>query len=294
MIDAVHAFADQAAPAARLAGALGVERREIGLHLFPDGETLPQAAEATGTSVLYCSLHQPNTRLVPLLLAADALRRRGAEKLVLCAPYLCYLRQDTIFQPGESLSRDVIAGLLSPAFDAIVTAEPHLHRTTDLSAVFGGRPVAVVEAAEALCDAYGRPEGPLTVVGPDVESTPWARRVGERLGAPAIAFAKRRLGDRSVVLELAEPGRVAGRPVLVIDDICASGGTLLAAVETLRGLGAGPIDAAIVHALYPPETTAALRAAGVRHLIATDSCPHETSVAELAPWLARALRTLEP
>jgi len=52
------------------------------------------------------------SKLSSALLAADAWRRSGAERLVLVAPYLCYMRQDRVFHPGEPLSRDVICGLL--------------------------------------------------------------------------------------------------------------------------------------------------------------------------------------
>ena len=39
--------------------------------------------------------------------------------LTLVAPYLCYLRQDTVFAPGQPLSRDVVCGLLGRACGVI-------------------------------------------------------------------------------------------------------------------------------------------------------------------------------
>ena len=67
----------------------------------------------------------------------DILRTlESGNRLVLVAPYLCYMRQDKVFRPGEPLSRDVMAGWLRKAFDRVITVDPHLHRTHDLAALF--------------------------------------------------------------------------------------------------------------------------------------------------------------
>ena len=53
-------------------------------------------------------LDRPNDKLIALLFAAEALRREGAKRLVLVAPYLCYMRQDAAFQEGEAISQKVV------------------------------------------------------------------------------------------------------------------------------------------------------------------------------------------
>jgi ribose-phosphate pyrophosphokinase len=166
---AVYAFGDDEAPAARLAAALGVPTWPIGLHTLPDGESLPFAPLAAATALLYRALDRPDGKLMPLLLAADALRRAGAGRVVLVAPYMPYLRQDAVFAPGQPLSRDVLGGVLGAAFDRVVTVEPHLHRTADLTPVFQGTPVASLSAAELLAQRIGRRGAPV-IVGPAAES----------------------------------------------------------------------------------------------------------------------------
>ena len=71
-------------------------------------------------------------KLVALLLAVEALRRNGAKRLVLVAPYLCYMRQDIAFQPGEAISQKAIGGLLAGLVDRVITVDAHLHRTPDI------------------------------------------------------------------------------------------------------------------------------------------------------------------
>ena len=283
-----HAFAEEAAPARALADALGLPLGLVDVHAFPDGEVLPTVPAGARTVIAYRSLHRPNDKLVPLMLAADAWRRSGVERLVLAAPYLCYLRQDAVFAPGQPLSRDVIAGLLGPRFDRLVTVEAHLHRTHDLAAAFD-TPAQSLSAAGPLAAALAG-DGPAPfLVGPDVESGPWVAAIADRLGAGSLVFTKERLGDRSVRLQAEGLERVQGRRVVVVDDVCSSGGTLLAVARRLTEAGAAAIEVAVVHALFDAATEQALRDAGVRRIISTDSIPHPTNAVPLAPLLAQAL-----
>lgn len=287
---ALHAFADETAPAGRLAKALGLARAAtIAVHHFPDGEALPLTPQAADTVILYRSLDRPDGKLMPLLLAADALRRAGARRLVLVAPYLPYLRQDTVFAPGEPVSRDVIGRLLGGAFDRIVTVEPHLHRTHDLPAVFGV-PVTSLSAAEPLARALGGIGADTVLVGPDVESGPWVAALAARYGAAWWTLDKTRQGDCDVAISAHALPDLRGRRVVLADDICSSGATLMAAARTLAAAGPARLEAAVAHALCGQAVVAGLLGAGIARMVATDSCAGALGVAPLADVLAEALR----
>lgn len=284
----LHAFEDEAAPAGRLAAALGIACGQVDVHRFPDGETLPTVPATASTVLVYRSLDRPNPKLVPLLLACDAWRRAGARRLVLVAPYLSYLRQDAVFAPGQSLSRDVLGALLGPRFDRIVTVDPHLHRTPDLSASWS-TPVTVLSAAPILAAALPDLAAPV-VVGPDEEANAWASALARALGAPHITLRKQRRGDRDVRLTLPDGLAIDGRPVVAADDVCSTGVTLERAILRLREAGAASVDLAITHALFDEEALARLRRAGARRIVSSDSCRHSTNAAPLAGLLAEALR----
>ena len=134
--------------AADLAARLGVPVHEIDVHAFPDGEIRVTVGPASATTIIYASLDRPNDKLVALLFAAEALRRGGANRLVLVAPYLCYKRQDAAFNEGEAISQKVIGLLLARHFDRVVTVDAHLHRTPHIAEVFPGRAVASLGAVE--------------------------------------------------------------------------------------------------------------------------------------------------
>lgn len=285
----VHGFAGEAAEVGRLAEALGLATGVIGLHRFPDGESLPTVPRAARSVILYRSLHHPDDRLIPLLLAADAYRRAGVERLVLVAPYLCYLRQDAVFRRGQPLSRDVIGHLLGDAFDRVVTVQAHLHRTPDLGAALGTAADNLSVAADLAALFASGPERPL-VVGPDVESRPWVEAAAARLGADWTTFDKVRHGDEDVRLTLGATVVVKDRRVLLMDDVCSTGGTLAGAITRLVQAGATAVDVAVAHALFDADVEARLRQAGARRIVSSDSVPHPTNALPLAGALAAALR----
>jgi ribose-phosphate pyrophosphokinase len=285
---ALYAFGDDSTPAARLAGRLGASLQTVALRTLPDGESLPAVPDGAATALLYRSLDRPDGKLMPLLLAADALRRAGARRVVLVAPYMPYLRQDAVFLPGQPLSRDVIGALLGRAFERVVTVEPHLHRTADLTPVFAGTPVTALSAAGLLAQHIGRLSAPV-IVGPDAESEPWVRRIAEDLDAPHLVAHKVRRGDRKVEVAFEDARLVAGRRAVIVDDICSTGATLRAATRKLRAAGAGSIEIVVVHALSGPAVGATLRRVGAASVTSTDSCGNRPNAISLAPLLAAAL-----
>ena len=282
------AFLDDRVPAGRLARQLGVSLRPVELHRFADGESLPLVPTGARRVVIYRSLHEPDAKLIPLLLAADAWRRSGADHLTLVAPYLCYLRQDKVFRAGEPLSRDVVAPLLGAAFDRIVTVDPHLHRTRNLSEVFGAD-VAVGGAGPCLAQAIGKPGDGWIVVGPDGESHPWAASIAEALHAPFLVLSKHRKGEHSVRLTDSGLAQVRGRRVVIADDICSGGATMEAAIPRLLAAGAATVDIAVTHALFDRNTERRLHAAGAGRILFTDSCRTSGAATPLAPLLAQFL-----
>jgi len=281
-----------AGAARRLADRLGVACRDIAVHRFPDEELRVTVAAAAATTIVFASLDKPNDKLLALLFASEALRRGGAKRLVLVAPYLCYMRQDTAFHEGEAISQKVIGRLLAGAVDRVVTVDAHLHRTKNIDDVFPGIEADDLSAMPAIAQVLQTSSfDPATVVvGPDEESRVWVSDLAGRLGTQHAVARKTRRSDRSAEISFAQPGMFAGRPVLVVDDIVSSGGTLIACAQALRAAGASTIDAIVTHALFAPELVGKLFEAGIRSVKSTDSVPHPSNAIALDRILAEALR----
>lgn len=277
--------------ATRLAARLGVPFHEIAIHPFPDGEMRVTVGAAASTTMIYTSLDRPNDKLIALMFAAEALRRGGAKRLVLVAPYLCYMRQDAAFHEGEAISQKVIGALLSRYLDRIITVDAHLHRTPDIRAVFLGIESDNLSAMPAISDAL-RKGGldPATVVaGPDAESRPWVSDLAGRLGLSHTVAQKTRRGDRSVAIAFQDPACIAGRPALIVDDIVSSGGTMIACAKALTAAGATTIDAVVTHALFPEQLGRDMIASGIRSIRSSHSVPHSTNAIVLDDLFVDAL-----
>jgi ribose-phosphate pyrophosphokinase len=276
----------------QLAERLGVTGHEIALHRFPDGELRVTVGPAAPTTIICCSLNDPNEKLIALLFAAEALRRGGARRLVLVAPYLGYMRQDAAFHAGEAISQRAIGDLFAKTFDRVITVEAHLHRTATLNQVFPGIETDNLSATSAIALVLRADtlDSTTLVVGPDTESRPWVSDLAGRLGLDFAVGEKIRRGDRSVQIVFSDPARLPHRPVILIDDIVSSGGTLIACAEALASSGVSSIDAVVIHALLPPEPLNEFTRAGVRSLRSTNSVPHPTNAIALDYIFADALR----
>ncbi len=282
-------FEDYAGQGRALAAALAVPLGLAQVHRFPDGESKVSLPAALPRQVVICrSLDHPNDKLIELMLAATAARELGAEHLTLVAPYLCYMRQDAAFAPGEAVSQRIVGEFLAGLFDRVITVDPHLHRTPRLDLVVPAKQTIALSAAQAMGEFLRGRIPDAFVLGPDAESEPWAAAVA---GPGALQFAacnKTRNGDRDVEIRL-PPVPLGGRAVVLVDDVASTGHTLATATRLCLQLGAASVDVLVTHALFVGDAVADLRRAGVRDIWSTDSVTHASNVLPLARVIASAL-----
>ncbi len=289
----VLGFEDYCEAGQRLAKELGVTYAEVEVHRFPDGEHRITLPALLPERVIVCrSLFEPNEKLIDLLLLAGTARELGVKQLVLVAPYLCYMRQDKAFHPGESVSQRIVGKLLANHFDALITVDPHMHRTPNLAAAVPvGQALNLSAAVPIAGYLQGLPARPL-LVGPDEESRQWVQAIAALTGLNYIIGEKRRSGDRNIEIALPEAD-VAGQDVVLIDDIISTGCTLARAAEHLLSLGARNVRCIATHILPNGGAAKELAKAGVVELLSTDSIQHPSNRIFLASLLAEAVHTID-
>jgi len=162
-------------------------------------------------------------------------------------PYFGYARQDRKDQPRVAITAKLMANLISTAgADRILTMDLHSPQIQG----FFDIPFDHLFASPVFVD-YMRSKFPsdLVVVAPDIGSVKMARAYATRLNASLALVDKRRpRADEIEVMNLI--GDVAGRNVVIFDDISSTGSTLVQAAATLKDRGALKIFAGITHAVF--------------------------------------------
>lgn len=276
-----------------LAGKLGAELAPLSFRRFPDGESyLRVDADLRDRSVvLVASLHQPDPQIPSLLFAADLARDLGAWRVGLVCPYLCYLRQDQRFQPGEALTSRSFARWLSAHLDWLITVDPHLHRYASLDEIYTLNS-AVVSAAPAIAAWVQAQIDRPVLIGPDGESEQWIGAVARHGDWPWQVFDKTRHGDREVQMRLPELEAIRSHQPVLIDDIISSGSTIALATRHLVAAGMAAPVVIGVHGLHDDCARRLLREAGVSRLLCCNSVAGPEAVIDLSDLLLAPIRRL--
>ncbi len=274
-----------------IATELDANRGVIERRSFPDGETYIrfQSKCVNRQAIVLCSLDRPDTKVLPLLLAADTLRDLGASRVGIIAPYLAYMRQDKRFHPGEGITARYFAKLLSDHFDWLVTVDPHLHRIQTLDEIYQ-IPTNVVAAAPQLADWIKRNEPDSVLIGPDGESEQWVSEVATHANVPALILEKTRSGDRVVEVSIPHIQKYHERTPILIDDIISTGYTMVATIEHLIALQMRAPVCMAIHGVFAEGAIKILRESGAARVITCNTIEHESNAIDLSQCIAAAAR----
>ena len=274
----------------QLAKLLDLPYSLINVHAFPDGESKVQLPSSLPKHIiLFRSFKYPNTKLIELMLSCETARQMGVERISLIAPYLCYLRQDSAFHPGEAISATIIGQFISNYVDDLITVDPHLHRINKLSDVFNVNKAVNISAAPLIAEYIKNNIKDPLLIGPDEESSQWLQQLSRSYPFEYVVGRKIRTGDRNVSVSLPSY-EYLNRNIVLVDDMISTGHTLSeAAVECFLS-GANTVYCIATHSLLNHEDYHHLLDVGIKAIWSTDSIPHITNEISLAPLLADVIR----
>lgn len=287
-----------AALGARVAALAKRPLGEVETRLFADGERyLRLATDPAGedAAVLGGTIGEADT--LELYDLACGVVEAGARSLTLVIPYFGYGTMERGTRPNEIVTAKTRARLLSsiPAPGSgsrVLLLDLH---TEGIPFYFEGalRPVHL-SARPVVLEALRR-LGAEVLACTDAGRAKWVERFANELGIPAaFVFKRRHEGGTEVT---AVSAQVAGKRVVIYDDLVRSGGSLMAAARAYRLAGAAGIAAVATHGVLPGDALDRLRGSGLlEKLVVTDSHPRAASLAagflevvSVAPVLAAAL-----
>ncbi len=217
-----------------------------------------------------------STRLLRLLFLLQSLRDTGADARVVLLPYFAFARKDRRTQLRDPVTSRYVAELLEAAgASGLISLDVHNPAAFDNAFRI---PTIHLSALPMLVHHYlnhAAPGPALTVVSPDMGGIKRAQLFREQLAAQAggevgLAFVEKRRA-RGIVSGGALAGEIAGRTAIVLDDLCATGGTLIRAAAACRAGGATSVLVAVTHTPLVAGVSTLIAAESISHITVTDS-----------------------
>lgn len=254
------------------------ELGEFILHRFPDGECYVKIqSDINGRDIIVVtSINNPDEKILPLIFFTRIAKELGAKKIGLIAPYLSYLRQDTIFSPGEGVTSRYFADLISQSFDWLMTIDPHLHRYKNLNEIYG-IPTFVLHATRTIARWINEHVKNAVLIGPDIESKQWVAEVAEMANSPFLILEKIRRGDKEVEISIPDIQKFKSCTPVLVDDIISTARTMTGTVKHLKALQMKPAICIGVHAIFAEDAFKLLSETGVSQIVTCNTITHETN-----------------
>lgn len=182
-----------------------------------------------------------------LLIASDALRQMGVQKLHLFLPYFPGARQDRLMTAGESLTVKVYADLLnSVGFESVTIIDPHSEVTPALLER------AKVISNHAFVEECLKNEKDYTLVSPDGGALKKIYKVAQSIGGkPVVECSKKRdlkTGKLSGFTVYADD--LERKTCVIVDDICDGGGTFNGLAQELKKKNCGRLILIVTHGIF--------------------------------------------
>jgi ribose-phosphate pyrophosphokinase len=241
---------------------------------FSDGEVrvkIDENVRGKDVFVIQPTCYPVNENIMELLVMLDALRRASPRRITAVIPYFAYARQDRKDQPRVPITAKLVANLLTGAgADRILTLDLHAGQVQG----FFDIPVDHLYAVNVFIDYFRRAkiDNNLVVVCPDVGGIKMARAYAKRFKAGLAIVDKRRESPTSTeVMHIL--GEVKGRNAILVDDIIATGSSLVEAAKALKEAGARRIYACVTHGVLCDGAVDKLERSSIDFLVITDSIP---------------------
>lgn len=278
----------------KIAEKFGTSLGKINIQKFSDGEIQTVYMESIRGDYVFLiqSTNAPSDNLMELLLMVDAARRASAYKIVVVMPYYGYARQDRKDKPRVAIGSKLIANLLVAAgANRVITMDLHAPQIQgyfdipvdhlDSSAIF----IPYIEQLKLKN---------LTFAAPDVGSTNRVREIASYFNTEMVICDKHRKRANEIA-SMVVIGDVKDRSIVLIDDICDTGGTLAKAAGLLMEKGAKSVRALCTHPVLSGKAYENIENSVLDELVVCDTIPlkrqsNKIKVLSVADLFAIAIR----
>lgn len=266
--------------AQKIAKKFGEPLGKVQIQKFSDGEIGVQFMESIRGRFVFLiqSTFAPSDNLMELLLMIDAAKRASAYKVIAVIPYYGFARQDRKDKPRVAIGSKLIANMLVAAgADRVITMDLHAPQIQgyfdipvdhlDSSAVF----IPYIEALKLKN---------LTFAAPDVGSANRIREIATYFEVEMVICDKHRKRANEIA-SMVVIGDVTDRDVVIIDDICDTGGTLCKSAGLLMEKGARSVRAMCTHPVLSGKAYENIENSVLEELVVCDTIPLKQDSAKI-------------
>jgi len=258
--------------AEKIAKKFGEPLGKVNIQRFSDGEIYVEFKESIRGRFVFLiqSTYAPSDNLMELLLMIDAAKRASAYKVIAVIPYYGLARQDRKDRPRVAIGSKLVANMLTAAgADRVITMDLHAPQIQgyfdipvdhlDSSAIF-------IPYIENLKLAN------LTFAAPDVGSANRIREIATYFECEMVICDKHRKRANEIA-SMVVIGDVTDRDVVLIDDICDTGGTLVKSAALMKEKGARSVRALCTHPVLSGNAYKNIESSVLEELVVCDTIP---------------------
>ncbi len=279
---------------------LGINLTEALVSRFSEGEIRVKVegnVRGKDVFIVQSTCRPVNDNFMELLILIDAVKRASARRVTAVIPYYGYARQDRKDQPRVPITAKLVANLITSAgASRVLTMDLHASQIQG----FFDIPVDHLYAINTICEYFlDKQFKDLVIVSPDVGGIRMARAYAKKLFAGLAIVDKRRDSpEKTEVMHIL--GEVKDKNVVLVDDIIATGSSLMEAIEELKRRGARDVYAAVSHGVLSGDALAKIQnSKSLKEVVITNSIPlpdpeknPKVQTLSIAPLLAEAIKRI--
>lgn len=281
----------------KIASLLNLPLNVLHTEKFSDGELFVRYNESVRGQTLFllARIQMPYENFFELLLAVDAARRSSVREVVIVIPYMPHSRQERRDTQRTAVSARMVADMLQlMGADRIITLDLH----TNAIEGFYKIPLDPLSSLRLFAEQIkSRNLNRLCLCSPDFGGIKRMKQYKHYFpDAELVVINKERLKPNQVAhMEII--GDVAGRDIVMVDDIVDTAGTLCKAADLLISMGALSVQAFCTHGVLSGSALESIRNSSLTCLTISDSIPDTLAADKLevvttAPLFARAIEIL--
>ncbi len=266
--------------AEKIARCFGSELGKSSKNIFSDGEFQVCFEESIRGRRIFLigSTFPTSDNLMEMLLMIDAAKRASARHITAVIPYFGWARQDRKDQPRVPIAAKMVANLLQAAgATRVMTMDLH----ADQIQGFFEKPVDHLYASTIFLPAIKALNlDNIIIASPDMGGSKRAYAYSKFLECEVVICYKQRK-KANVISYMELIGDVAGKNVILVDDMVDTAGTLTKAADLMMEKGAISVRAICTHAVLSGEAYERIERSKLIELIVTDTIPLKQQLSKI-------------